>query len=221
VKIDGFVGRSTLAVFVVKARGFPSTSAAMTARTNSGPGAKWGFAASPGALRARPGGSLRGAGPWRKPARYNGTRRHGTRRHGTRRRGTRRQQARRTGQAPGPEPAPLATPQRARAVPPYNAEADTSAVAEFGGLSNDKGELPMLGRLRRKLTARAGNHAADHADLPKKTTQMRMPTSRIGRRYLLAGPVSGGGCCCASVAASVEAPIDERISVSAPGTLCS
>jgi hypothetical protein len=51
--------------------------------------------------------------------------------------------------------------------------------------------------------------------ITKKPTQTRMPTSRIAPPYLLAGPVSGGGCCCESVAASVEAPIEERISVSA------
>lgn len=47
------------------------------------------------------------------------------------------------------------------------------------------------------------------------TTQTKMPTSRTAGDYFGVGPVSGGGCCCASVAASVEAPIDPRISVSA------
>jgi hypothetical protein len=51
--------------------------------------------------------------------------------------------------------------------------------------------------------------------ITNRATQTRVPTSRIAAAYLVAGPVSGGGCCCESVAASVEAPIEERISVSA------
>ncbi len=45
------------------------------------------------------------------------------------------------------------------------------------------------------------------------TTQTRIPTSRTGAAYF-GGPASGGNCC-ESVEASVDVPIDERISVSA------
>jgi hypothetical protein len=45
-----------------------------------------------------------------------------------------------------------------------------------------------------------------------RTTQTSVPTSRTKATYL-PGPESGGGC--GSLALSVEAPIDERISVSA------
>jgi hypothetical protein len=68
-------------------------------------------------------------------------------------------------------------------------------------LSNDEGDLPMLGRLPRELTARARNHAADHADyqendpdknadvahrgelLVRRTREWRRLLLRVGRRF--------------------------------------